>query len=182
MNSVTLTIFFVATAFPLQSSTRPVAAQKTSSWASFQGSWHGERYLTEVELRKSDIKQLKRWAEGMNIRKTPIETLQMDLILKQDKLTGTCSSAMRFGARLDDCGFSTRIKGDVAQFTVESSHGSRVTVSLTRKGDRLYWRILKSDLQGEYWFPDRAILKRSRTFTRPKPIGAHGRRQRNHPT
>ena len=68
---------------------------------------------------------------------------------------------MRFIDKLDGGEFSARIKGNVAQFTIESSHGSKVTIRLTRQRNRLYWKIIKTEGDGEHWFPDKAALYRT---------------------
>jgi hypothetical protein len=147
-------------AFALQNHTQPIAAQTRHSASRFQGSWNWEYYLTKEDLRDFDVEQFKRWAEGMDIRKTPFETLDVKITQRGNKLTGECFSLMRFIDRVDGCEFSTRIKRGVAQFKVESSHGSIVTVRLTERRNRLYWKVVKSEGDGEYWFPDKAILRR----------------------
>ncbi len=147
-------------AFALQSYTQPVAAQTRYSTSRFQGSWHWEHYLTSQDLQDSDIEQLRRWAEGMDIKKVPFESLHIDLIQRGARLTGKCSSTMRFIDKLDGGSFSTRIRGRAAHFTIESSHGGIVTVELTRRRNRLYWKIIKTEGEGDNWLPNEAILRR----------------------
>jgi hypothetical protein len=96
----------------------------------------------------------------MDIKKAPYESLHIDLTRRGDKLTGKWSSTMRFIDKLDSGEFSARIQGRVAHFTIKSSHGGIVTVKLTRQRDRLYWKIIKTEGEGDYWFPDEAILHR----------------------
>jgi hypothetical protein len=98
----------------------------------------------------------------MDIRKAPYESLTIDLIQLGNEIIGTCSSAMRFIHKLDGGEFTAKLRRGVAQFTMESSHSGIVTVRLKKLKDRLQWRIVRSEGEGEYWFPDRAILHRSR--------------------
>jgi hypothetical protein len=156
-------------AFAFQSYTQSAAAQNRYSTSQFYGSWRWERYLTKEDLRNSDIEQLKRWAEDMDIKKTPYESLYIELTRSGDKFTGKCSSVMRFIDKLDGGEFSGKIIGRVAQFTMESSHGGIVTVRLTVQRNKLYWKIIKSGGDGDYWFPDKAILHRARRRGAAKP-------------
>jgi hypothetical protein len=149
-------------AFALQTYTQPVSAQKRYPANQFQGSWRWEYHLTDEDFRDSDIEQLKRWAEGMDIRKAPYESLQIELIQRGDTIQGKCSSAMRFIEKQDGGAFRSKIKGGVAEFKVESSHGGTVRVRLRRLGNKLHWKIIKSEGEGDYWFPDKAILHRTR--------------------
>jgi hypothetical protein len=160
--------WLLVVAFALQSYTQPVPAQKRYSANQFQGSWRWEYHLTDEDLRNSDIEQLKRWAEGMDIRKALYESLQVDLIQRGDTIQGKCSSAMRFIEKLDGGEFRGKIKGGVAEFKVGSSHGGTVRVRLRRRGNKLYWKIIKREGDGDYWLPDKAILQRTRGAVKPR--------------
>jgi hypothetical protein len=75
---------------------------------------------------------------------------------------------MQFIEKLDGGEFRSKIKGGVAEFKVESSHGGTVRVRLKRLGNKLYWKIIKSEGEGDYWFPDKAILHRTRAAVKPR--------------
>jgi hypothetical protein len=145
------------------------AAQRSKSADSFQGNWTWMYFLKERDLRDPEkVEIYKQLAGEDDIKATPFMLLTLKLTRKGNTLTGECDSGMRFGTKIDEGSFTSIIKGNTTEFELISSFGGKVTVRLMSRRNRLYWQIINIDnSEGDYWYPENAILHREPTNKPP---------------
>jgi len=146
-------LLFAFLVCPFLNPAEPVKAQARKNARGFEGKWVWQYYLTKQDQAFVP--------EGFDPEKDPYESLSLEITQKGDKLIGECTSAMRFAARLDGGDFIAVVKGNTAEFELQSGHGAKVTVRLTVERRQLSWRIIKVDSsEGDYWLPDKVKLRR----------------------
>jgi hypothetical protein len=143
-------IFLALIAFTLHCASQNVAAQQRKATSHFQGTWTWEYYARGKAFVP----------EGVNPKKDPYDGLVLNLRQEGNRLTGKYVNTVRYAAKIEDGDFSTTIKGNVAQIELLNGFGGKVKVTITCRGEKLYWKIIESE--GESYFPDRAILHRDR--------------------
>ena len=138
-------LFCLAAAFP-------AAANAQSRSANFQGQWEWVIYAKSRD-------ELPPAYRNERLRDVPAASVFMDLKQRGQKLTGDCDASRRFLARLEECEVDATVKGKTAELELQSSFGGKITVRLTRSGNRLHWKVIKSD-GGEHYFPEDVYLWR----------------------
>jgi hypothetical protein len=126
----------------------PALAQRAKP---FQGEWHWAVYAKSRD-------ELPPAYRGERLKDVPGAALYLKLKQRGNKLTGEYSASRRFLARLEEGELESIIKGKTARLELQSGFGGTVTVLLSLRGNRLYWKIVKSD--GEHYFPDAVFLVR----------------------
>ena len=121
--------------------------------ASFTGNWNWAIYATSKEdlppaYKDMDLKEVPAWA--------------LDVTLKQrgQRLSGSFGIVAHYLARVDEGSFKTTIKNNRAVVKLTSNFGGSATVSLTLKGDKLIWKVIRST--GQNYFPESETLRRLR--------------------
>jgi hypothetical protein len=129
----------------------PSAANAQTRAANFQGQWEWAVYAkSRAELPPA--------YRNEPLRDVPGASLNLNLKQRGKKLTGDYDASRRFLARLEEGEMDALVTGNAAQFELQSGFGGKMTVRLTLRGNRLHWKIVKSE--GEYYFPDDVYLKR----------------------
>jgi hypothetical protein len=117
----------------------------------FQGEWEWAVYAKSRE-------ELPPAYRDEPIKDVPGAAIYLKIKQHGNKLTGEYSASRRFLAKLEDGDFDAIVKGNAAKLELESGFGGRVTVLLTRQGNRLHWKTIKAE--GESYFPDDVFLHR----------------------
>ncbi len=126
------------------------AAQSPKAASDFQGRWEGGTYCKD----KSHA------PVGVNVNKDPCNRVSLDLTQEGKVLKGEYGASIGWGRRFEPGEFSTTLTGNVAKVQLESGWGGKVTVTLTLRGKKLYWKIIES--VGENYFPDGITLHRTK--------------------
>ena len=132
----------------LVTSAAAATAQRPSS---FQGEWEWAIYAKS----RSELPPAYRQEP---LRSVPNAAVYLKIRQKGNKLTGEYSASRRYLAKLEDGEFDSVVKGKTTTLELVSGFGGTLTVELTRVGDRLRWRTVKSE--GELYFPDDVYLRR----------------------
>lgn len=125
-------------------------AQRASS---FQGEWEWAVYAKSRD-------ELPPAYHNEPIRDVPGAAIYLKIKQRGNKITGEYSASRRFLARLEDGEFDAVVNGSAAELELASGFGGKLTVRLTRVGNRLHWKTVKSD--GESYFPIDEFLHRVR--------------------
>jgi hypothetical protein len=135
----------------LLSSAHATAAQ-TRAASGFRGTWNYATYA-------GDKSELPPAYQSMELEQVP--QYAIDITIKQtgNRLRATCGIVARYLAKIDDCGFTATVRNGAAQFRLKSSFGGTATIRLAVRGDRLYWKTLRSD-DRESYFPGDIVLRR----------------------
>lgn len=132
----------------LVTSAAAVTAQRSSS---FQGEWEWAIYAKS----RSELPPAYRQEP---LRSVPNAAVYLKIRQKGNKLTGEYSASRRYLAKLEDGEFESIVKGKTTTLELTSGFLGTLTVELTRVGDKLRWRTIKSE--GESYFPDDVYLRR----------------------
>lgn len=146
-------------------SIQSAAAQQRRTSPSFQGVWTWSYYLKDKDMQGSKsadtYKRLAAQQGAQNIKDVPFISLTVGLRQGGNNLSGYCLSKMRFGSEEDSDSFTAIIKGGVAKFDLESSFGGRITFRLSKRENKLYWKVVSvKGANREHAFPETAILQR----------------------
>lgn len=117
----------------------------------FQGEWEWAVYA-----RSQD--ELPPAYHNERLKDVPGAAIYLKIKQRGNKLTGEYSGSDRFLARLEDGEIDATAKGNTTELELTSGFGGTVTVRLTLRGNRLHWKLTKSE--GEYYFPDDVYLHR----------------------
>jgi len=126
-------------------------AQSSQPGANFRGVWRWAVYAKSRD-------ELPPAYRSEKLKDVPAAAIDLHLKQKGDKLSGEYSASRRFLARVEDGEFDSTIKGNVARLELTSGFEGTVTVLLTRHGNRLHWKTIRS--AGESYFPDDVYLNR----------------------
>lgn len=149
-------LLFAFLVCPFLNPAEPVKAQTRKNAKSFEGKWVWQNFLSKPDQASVP--------EGFDPKKDPYEKLTLEITQQGDKLSGEYDSAMHFAGRTDEGSFIAVVKGNTAEFEVQSGHGAKVTVRLTLERGQLIWRIMKVDSsKGDYWLPAKVRLRRIKT-------------------
>ena len=132
----------------LVTSAAVATAQRPSS---FQGEWKWAIYARS----RNELPPAYREAP---LRSIPNAVVYLKIRQKGNKLTGEYSASRRYLAKLEDGEFESVVKGKRTTLELTSGFLGTLTVELTRVGDKLHWRMIKSE--GESYFPDDVYLKK----------------------
>ena len=138
-----LTLAFVVTTFG--------PAAEGQARANFQGVWDWAVY-------PSSRKELPPAYRNEPLKSVPVANISLQLKQRGNKLTGEYSGSAHYLARVEDGELEATVKGNNATLELTSGFGGEVTVLLTMRGKRLYWKLIKSE--GEHYFPDDVYLHR----------------------
>lgn len=127
-----------------------VGAQTRS--AGWQGHWNWAVYAKD----KSELPPAYRDTE--NIKEIPVYALDLTLRQRGNRLSGSWGLLARYLARIDEGDIAATIKGNRATLRLTSNFGGSATIVLTRRGNKLDWKLIKSS--GENFFPRRETLRR----------------------
>ena len=75
-------------------------------------------------------------------------------------LKGEYGAGIGWGARFENGEFSTKVKNNSATVQLESGWGGKVTVTISLRAGKLYWKVIKSE--EENYFPREMILHRAK--------------------
>ena len=149
-------LLFAFLVCPFLNPAEPVKAQTRKNAKSFEGKWVWQNFLSKPDQASVP--------EGFDPKKDPYEMLTLEITQQGDKLSGEYDSAMRFAGRTDEGSFNAVVKGNTAEFEMQSGHGAKVTVRLTLERGQLIWRIMKVDSsKGDYFLPAKVRLRRIKT-------------------
>jgi hypothetical protein len=126
----------------------PLIAQRS---ASFQGEWEWAVYAKSRD-------ELPPAYHDEPLKEVPGAAIYLKIKQRRNKLTGEYSASRRFLAKLEDGDFVAILKGNTAELELESGFGGKLSVRLTREGNRLHWKTVKSE--GESYFPIDVYLRR----------------------
>jgi hypothetical protein len=128
------------------------AATATAQRAgSFQGEWEWAVYAKSRD-------ELPPAYRNEPLRSVPGAAVYLKIRQKGNKLTGEYSASRRYLAKLEDGEFESIVKGNTTTLELVSGFEGIVTVVVTRAGNRLHWKVIKSE--GESYFPDDVYLRR----------------------
>jgi hypothetical protein len=126
------------------------AARTPRVASSFQGKWEGGRYVRDKAHAPV----------GVNVNKQPCDMVDLDLTQEGDVLKGEYGAGIGWGARFESGEFSTKVKNNSATVQLESGWGGKVTVTISLRAGKLYWKVIKSE--EENYFPREMILHRAK--------------------
>lgn len=130
----------------------PGAAHAQTRPTNFQGQWEWAIYAKS----RDELPPIYR---NERLRDVPAASVYLNLKQRGKKLTGEYDASRRFLARLEEGDLDATVKGNTVELELQSGFGGKITVRLTLRGNRLHWKMIKSD-DGEYYFPDDVYLKR----------------------
>ena len=131
--------------------TAPAFAQKRAK--TFTGSWNWAIYA-------KDRSELPPAYRDMELKEVPAYAIDLTLRQRGKRLTGSLGLLARYLARVDEGDVATTVRGNRATVRLTSNFGGSATVVLILQGDRLRWRVTRSN--GENFFPREAVLRRLR--------------------
>ena len=129
----------------------PVKAQTHAAPANFRGEW-----LWAVYAKSRD--ELPPAYHDEPLKDVPGAAIYLKIKQRGKKLTGEYSGSDRFLAKLEDGEFDSTVKGNTAKLELVSGFEGTVTALLTREGNKLHWKTIKSE--GESYFPNDVYLSR----------------------
>jgi hypothetical protein len=130
--------------------TSAIAAMAQSA-GSFQGEWEWAVYAKSRD-------ELPPAYRNEPLRSVPGAAVYLKIRQKGNKLTGEYSASRRYLAKLEDGEFESIVRGKTTTLELVSGFEGTVTVLVTRAGNRLHWKVIKSE--GEWYFPDDVYLWR----------------------
>ncbi|MDQ2855800.1 MAG: hypothetical protein M3R68_05690 [Acidobacteriota bacterium] len=125
--------------------------QGPDSVSNFRGKWTWAVYAKSRD-------ELPPAYRSERLKDVPAAAIDLEITQQGNRLNGKYSASRRFLARVEDGGFDSTIKGNVARLELQSGFGGTVTVLLTRRGNTLHWKTIK--FEGESYFPDDVYLQR----------------------
>ena len=125
----------------------------------FRGTWQWASYPTS----RSELPPAMR---NEPLREVPRASLTLSLSQNGNKVTGEYSGSARYLARLEDGELDGLIKGQTLTLELTSSFGGNLTVELRRAGQRLHWKVIKSE--GQAYFPQDVFMRR--TSRKPRKL------------
>jgi hypothetical protein len=128
-----------------------LSAAQGQTAGGFRGEWRWAIYAKSRD-------ELPPAYRAARLREIPAAAIYLSLKQRGNKLTGEYSASRRFLAKLEDGDLDAVIKGNTAKLELQSGFNGTVTVLLTLQGNRLHWRVIKSE--GESYFPDDVFLQR----------------------
>lgn len=146
------TVIFLIASFFCLAVAFPAAANAQSRPANFRGQWEWVVYAKSRD-------ELPPFYRNERLRDVPKGSVYLDLKQRGTKLTGEYDASVRFLAKLEEGDVDTVVKGKTADLELESGFGGKLTVRLTRVGNRLHWKVIKSDGR-EHHFPQDVYMWR----------------------
>ncbi|HEV7858556.1 MAG TPA: hypothetical protein VGO91_07990 [Pyrinomonadaceae bacterium] len=144
-----LFIFILFTAHQLMPAAR---AQQRRAARGFQGEWEKFEYPTSRD-------ELPPAFKDEPLKDVPRYSLSLTIKQRGNRLSGDYGGTARYLARLEEGStFSAIAQGNTARFRVVSGFGGHALVSITLRGDKLYWKIIMQE--GELYFPNETVLHR----------------------
>jgi hypothetical protein len=132
----------------IMTSAAAVPAQPASR---FQGEWEWAVYTKSRD-------ELPPAYRDEPLRSVPGAAVYLKIRQVGSKLKGEYSASRRYLAKLEDGEFESIVKGNTTTLELVSGFQGTLTVLLTRVGNRLHWKVVKSE--GESYFPDDVYLRR----------------------
>ena len=129
----------------------PAAAAIAQRAGNFQGEWEWAVYAKSRD-------ELPPAYRDEPLRSVPGAAVFLKIRQKGYKLTGEYSASRRYLAKLEDGEFDSLVRSNTTTLELVSGFEGTVTVLLTRVGNRLHWKAIKSE--GESYFPDDVYLWR----------------------